>query len=56
MDKSREKHYKNFERPPMAPTFEPTEEEFRDPLAYVAKIRPVAEQYGVVKVKPPPVG
>ncbi|VDP03393.1 unnamed protein product [Soboliphyme baturini] len=43
-----------FVSPPAAPTFVPTEEEFRDPLAYLEKIRPVAENYGVIKIKPPP--
>lgn len=39
---------------PLAPVFEPTEEEFRHgPLQYIDKIRPLAEQFGVVKIKPP---
>lgn len=44
-----------FEVPPEAPVFEPTEEEFLDPLAFINKIRPVAEKYGICKIKPPPV-
>lgn len=47
--------YQNFEPVPPAPVFEPTEEEFKDSLAYIAKIKPIAENYGIVKVKPPPV-
>ncbi|CAH1965004.1 unnamed protein product [Acanthoscelides obtectus] len=42
-----------FEIPPEAPVFYPTEEEFQDPLAYIAKIRPIAENTGICKIKPP---
>lgn len=44
-----------FTVPPEAPVFEPTNEEFHDPLAYIAKIRPIAEKSGICKIKPPPV-
>uniref|UniRef100_A0A915PM19 [histone H3]-trimethyl-L-lysine(4) demethylase n=1 Tax=Setaria digitata TaxID=48799 RepID=A0A915PM19_9BILA len=54
MNKNYSKYYTDFERPPFAPTFYPTEEEFADPISYVAKIKPEAEKYGVIKVKPPP--
>ncbi|XP_020280192.1 lysine-specific demethylase 5A isoform X2 [Pseudomyrmex gracilis] len=43
-----------FTVPPEAPVFEPTNDEFLDPLAYIAKIRPIAEQSGICKIKPPP--
>ena len=44
-----------FIPPPEAPVFEPTWEEFQDPLAFIAKIRPIAEKTGICRVKPPSV-
>ncbi|XP_046747489.1 lysine-specific demethylase lid isoform X3 [Diprion similis] len=51
-----EKGDKDFEFaiPPEAPVFEPTAEEFLDPLGYISKIRPIAEKSGICKIKPPP--
>lgn len=43
----------HFTSPPEAPVFEPTPEEFEDPLAYIAKIRPIAEKAGICKIRPP---
>ncbi|CAM6122699.1 unnamed protein product [Calypogeia fissa] len=37
-----------------APVFYPTEEEFKDTLKYIAKIRPSAEPFGICRVVPPP--
>ncbi|CAM6062380.1 unnamed protein product [Sphagnum tenellum] len=36
-----------------APTFFPDEEEFKDPLKYIASIRARAEPYGICRVVPP---
>lgn len=43
----------SFTPPPEAPVFSPTEDEFKDPLGYITKIRPVAEKTGICKIKPP---
>jgi len=45
----------DFVPPPEAPVFQPSEEEFRDPFAYLGKIRPVAEACGICKIRPPEV-
>ncbi|KAE9522307.1 hypothetical protein AGLY_017298 [Aphis glycines] len=42
-----------FNAPPEAPVFEPTAEEFKDPLKYISKIRSVAQKYGICKIRPP---
>lgn len=44
-----------FVVPPEAPVFCPSEVEFQDPLSYIDKIRCIAEQSGICKIKPPPV-
>ena len=43
-----------FYRPPPCPVFEPTEEQFKDPLAYISSIRAEGEKFGIVKIRPPP--
>lgn len=44
-----------FEVPDEAPVFIPTAEEFKNPLLYIQKIRPLAEKFGICKIKPPAV-
>lgn len=44
-----------FEVPEEAPIFVPNEQEFKNPLTYISKIRPIAEKYGICKIRPPPV-
>lgn len=44
-----------FEVPEECPVFIPTSEEFKNPLLYIQKIRPLAEKFGICKIKPPAV-
>uniref|UniRef100_A0A182K9E0 [histone H3]-trimethyl-L-lysine(4) demethylase n=1 Tax=Anopheles christyi TaxID=43041 RepID=A0A182K9E0_9DIPT len=44
-------HHNN--RNHLSPVFEPSEEDFKNPLVYINKIRPSAEKFGICKIRPP---
>lgn len=44
-----------FVPPPECPVFEPSWEEFTDPLSFIGRIRPMAEKTGICKIRPPKV-
>uniref|UniRef100_A0A670JJY0 JmjN domain-containing protein n=1 Tax=Podarcis muralis TaxID=64176 RepID=A0A670JJY0_PODMU len=39
-----------FVPPPECPVFEPSWEEFSDPLGFIGRIRPLAEKTGICKI------
>lgn len=47
--------FNEFVPPPECPVFEPTWEEFSDPLSFIGRIRPIAERSGICKIRPPKV-
>ncbi|KAH8263513.1 hypothetical protein KR044_010040 [Drosophila immigrans] len=51
-DQSKNEEF-HFDTPPECPVFRPTAEEFKNPLAYISKIRSIAEKCGIAKILPP---
>lgn len=47
--------FAEFVPPPECPVFEPSWEDFSDPLGFINKIRPIAERTGICKIRPPEV-
>ncbi|XP_014667621.1 PREDICTED: lysine-specific demethylase 5B-like [Priapulus caudatus] len=45
---------REFVKPPECPVYYPKLAEWDDPLAFIAKVRPDAEKYGICKIVPPP--
>uniref|UniRef100_A0A4W5KSZ0 [histone H3]-trimethyl-L-lysine(4) demethylase n=1 Tax=Hucho hucho TaxID=62062 RepID=A0A4W5KSZ0_9TELE len=45
--------FAEFVPPPECPVFEPSWEDFSDPLGFINKIRPIAERSGICKIRPP---
>ncbi|XP_073400283.1 lysine-specific demethylase 5A isoform X2 [Dendrobates tinctorius] len=45
--------YSEFVPPPECPVFEPSWEEFSDPLSFIGRIRSIAERTGICKIRPP---
>eukprot|EP00079_Xenopus_tropicalis_P032089 XP_017945860.1 PREDICTED: lysine-specific demethylase JMJ703-like isoform X2 [Xenopus tropicalis] len=48
--------YIEFVPPPECPVFEPSWEEFSDPLSFIGRIRPIAEKTGICKYNLPRTG
>ena len=53
MDLKKKRSGYSFVKPLEAPVFNPTKEQFKNPLDYIKSIKPVAEKYGIIKIKPP---
>nr|XP_014348079.1 PREDICTED: lysine-specific demethylase 5A [Latimeria chalumnae] len=45
--------YSEFVAPPECLVFEPSWQDFSDPLGFINKIRPLAEKFGICKIRPP---
>jgi len=55
MSSSGHEYEYDFVAPPECPVYHPTSEEFKDALAFIEKIRPEAERFGICKIRPPEV-
>lgn len=47
--------FSEFVAPPECPVFEPSWQDFSDPFGFIHKIRDIAENTGICKIRPPPV-
>ncbi|KAI2644565.1 Lysine-specific demethylase 5B [Labeo rohita] len=47
--------FREFEAPPECPVFEPSWQDFSDPFGFIHKIRDIAENTGICKIRPPQV-
>ncbi|XP_051747348.1 lysine-specific demethylase 5A isoform X1 [Ctenopharyngodon idella] len=46
--------FSEFVAPPECPVFEPSWQDFSDPFGFIHKIRDIAENTGICKIRPPP--
>uniref|UniRef100_A0A672KS55 Lysine-specific demethylase 5A n=1 Tax=Sinocyclocheilus grahami TaxID=75366 RepID=A0A672KS55_SINGR len=45
--------FREFEAPPECPVFEPSWQDFSDPFGFIHRIREIAENTGICKIRPP---
>lgn len=45
--------FREFQAPPECPVFEPSWQDFSDPFSFIHKIREIAENTGLCKIRPP---
>uniref|UniRef100_A0A8C1XJR7 [histone H3]-trimethyl-L-lysine(4) demethylase n=1 Tax=Cyprinus carpio TaxID=7962 RepID=A0A8C1XJR7_CYPCA len=45
--------FREFQAPPECPVFEPSWQDFSDPFSFIRRIREIAENTGICKIRPP---
>lgn len=45
--------FREFQAPPECPVFEPSWQDFSNPLGFIHRIREIAENTGICKIRPP---